>query len=106
MAKGKRRRRKRADESEARTVLATRLSALRRLTYGELVDRFLGKVETEETVAASGRWYQIEIQGFWDSRPGGNLRVMGSIDEGKGWRAFKPLTDDFIIAPDGSFVGE
>lgn len=94
------------DESEARTMLATRLSALRRLTYEELVDRLLDRAETEETVAASGRWYQIEIQGFWDSRPGGALRVMGSIDDGKGWRTFNPLTDDFIIAPDGSFVGE
>jgi hypothetical protein len=26
---------------------------------------------------------------------------MVSIDDG-GWRAFLPLTDDFIIAPDGS----
>jgi hypothetical protein len=28
-----------------------------------------------------------------------------SIDDG-GWRAFLPWTDSFIIAPDGSFVGE
>jgi hypothetical protein len=31
--------------------------------------------------------------------------VLASIDDG-GWSAFIPLTDDFIIAPDGSFVGE
>jgi hypothetical protein len=48
----------------------------------------------------------VEVLALWDEgRPGGNLRVMVSIDDG-GWRAFKPLTEDFIIAPDGSFVGE
>jgi hypothetical protein len=26
----------------------------------------------------------VEIQTFWDSQPGGNVRVMGSIDDG-GW---------------------
>jgi hypothetical protein len=49
--------------------------------------------------------YQIEIEVFWDNQRGGNVRVMGSIDDG-GWRAFMPLTRDFIKAPDGSFVSE
>lgn len=35
----------------------------------------------------------------------GAIRVIGSIDDG-GWRAFRPLSDDFIRAPDGTFVGE
>jgi hypothetical protein len=49
--------------------------------------------------------YQIEVQFFWDDRPGGNIRVMGSVDDG-GWRAFVPLTRSFIKAADGTFVGE
>jgi len=49
--------------------------------------------------------YQIEIQVFWDSWPGGNVRVMGAVDDG-GWRAFIPVSRGFIMAPDGSFVGE
>jgi hypothetical protein len=36
---------------------------------------------------------------------GGPLRVLGSIDDG-GWRALSPLCDDFVLAPDGRFVGE
>jgi len=28
------------------------------------------------------------------------------VVDARGWRAFRPLTTDFIIAPDGSFVGE
>jgi hypothetical protein len=42
---------------------------------------------------------------LWDDRAGGNIRVIASIDDG-GLHAFAPLTDSFIKAPDGSFVGE
>jgi len=46
------------------------------------------------------------VQAFWDSpRQPGNLRVIVAIDDG-GWRAFRPLSADFIVASDGSFVGE
>jgi hypothetical protein len=31
--------------------------------------------------------------------------VFVQIDDG-GWRAFTPMSDSFIIAPDGSFVGD
>ena len=55
--------------------------------------------------APAGREYQTEVNVLWDDRPGGNIRVIGSIDDG-GLRAFAPLTDSFIKAPDGSFVGE
>jgi hypothetical protein len=60
---------------------------------------------TREVVAASGAVYQIETQVFWDGKPERDIRVMVSVDDG-GISAFKPLTDDFIVAPDGSFVGE
>ena len=94
------------DEDEARRVLAQRLEPLRRLTYEQLVERFLNRTEAEEVVAESGNWYQFEIMGFWDGRRGGDLRILGYIDDGKGRRAFVPLADGFIMAPDGSFVGE
>jgi hypothetical protein len=52
--------------------------------------------------------YQIEIQAFWDEpRKGeGNLRVIASIDDGRFPYVFLPMTTDFIMKPDGSFVGE
>jgi hypothetical protein len=53
----------------------------------------------------SGIEYQVEIVAFWDDKPHGDLRVSGGVDDG-GWRALHPLSDDFIMAPDGSFVGE
>ena len=50
---------------------------------------------------------QFEVEVFWDDEPEGNLRVIVSADDGKEWRALRPMrTDDFIKGPDGSFVGE
>ena len=95
------------DKAEACAVGESVLADLRRESYDTLVQRLLDKVETHELLGESGVSYQIEVQAFWDSgkRNPGNLRVLVNIDDG-GWRAFKPLCTDFIIAPDGSFVGE
>ena len=64
-----------------------------------------GQTETREVVVASGTRYQLEIQFFWDDKTDGNVRVLGSIDDG-GIRAFLPATDSFILTPEGRFVGE
>jgi hypothetical protein len=53
----------------------------------------------------SGVEYQIEIEAFWDDQAAGHLRLVASIDDG-GWRALAPITDGFVVAPDGSFIGE
>ncbi len=93
------------DELEAKGILAQQIERLRGMSHAEL-QRFVKDEEHLETKGESGVEYQVEVLALWDEgRPGGNLRVMVSIDDG-GWRAFKPLTEDFIIAPDGSFVGE
>ena len=60
---------------------------------------------TMERSSPEEKWYQIEIQVFWDDKPKGDVRVAGSIDDG-GWRAYLPLCRDFIMAPDNSFVDE
>jgi hypothetical protein len=93
------------DREEARSVAQEQLAELRQATYAELVDRLLDKEEHAERLGASGARYSVESQAFWDDKQHGNLRVMVSIDDG-GWRAFAPLSVDFIRAPDGSFVGE
>ncbi len=92
------------DNQEARAVLAEHLARYRELSYAELEAR-LGEVDAFEAVAPSGNEYQLEFEVFWDDKPRGDLRVMGGVDDG-GWRAFAPLTDDFIMSPDGSFVDE
>lgn len=92
------------DKREAVELLRARLAELRALDYSEL-QAYLTP-ETAAIKGSSGTLYQLETQAFWDSgRPGTNLRILASIDDG-GIRAFYPLSDDFIISPDGSFVGE
>lgn len=89
---------------KAKTILADHLRVYRRRSYVELLPLLRGP-ETSEFASTGGETYQLEFQAFWDDRKGGNLRVIGSIDDG-GFRVFVPLSDDFIVAPDGSFVGE
>jgi hypothetical protein len=40
----------------------------------------------------------LETQIVWDDKPGGDVRVLASIDDG-GWRAFVPLCDSLIMTP-------
>jgi hypothetical protein len=92
------------NKTEAGSLAAARLDELRKLPYAELKS-FLDNSETRELVAPSGVTYQVETYAFWDDKNAGHLRVSVAVDDG-GWRAFLPLGWDFIIAPDGSFVGE
>ncbi len=80
------------------------ISELRTRSFDELRG-MVDDPRTESTTGASGTSYQVEVQVFWDDRPETKLRVMASIDDG-GLSAFRPRSDDFIMAPDGSFVGE
>jgi hypothetical protein len=94
------------DEAEARALLDAEVERLRALAYEELKN--LLDAEAEQITGSSGTMYTIETQAFGDDPRGhsGDIRVMVSIDDGRGWRAFAPLTTSFIRAPDGSFVGE
>jgi hypothetical protein len=94
------------DPMEARRLMQGWVEELRRLSYVELRDLYLRNPECHEVTGGSGIVYQLETEAVWDGRKDGDLRVVASIDDGRGWRAFCPLTEGFIIAPDGSFVGE
>jgi hypothetical protein len=96
------------DDAEAQAILTETLRSLRALPHDGLAARYLGSVEAFEVTGASGATYQVEVEAFWDHprRPGGDLRVVAAIDDGRGWRSLAPLTDSFIIAPGGAFVGE
>jgi hypothetical protein len=64
-----------------------------------------------EIAGPSGRRYQFEVLIFWDGgrrRRRDDLRVIITGDDGKGWRVrgSKMRNDSFIMAPDGSFIGE
>ena len=72
------------DKAAAREILTQVLRPLRALSHEELMERYLNKPETMTVPQASGPCYQIEIEGFWDDRRSGNLRLIASIDDGSG----------------------
>jgi hypothetical protein len=92
------------NEIEAKSILEQELSRYRRRSYSELLS-LINHIETIEPDSPSGVTYQIEIEVLFDDESQRNLRVAGAIDDG-GWRAWKPMCDGFIMAPDGSSVGE
>jgi hypothetical protein len=96
----------RMNEAEARTVLAAELAKYRAWSYSRLVELMSDRLDYPVT-GPSGVMYQIDVQAFWDipEEPNGNLRVAGAIDDG-GPSAYTPICDSFIIAPNGTFVGE
>jgi hypothetical protein len=89
---------------EALSLLQGQLRPWRERSWAQLREG-VSQSHRFEVTGESGTWYQGEIQVFWDDKPDGAIRVMASIDDG-GWRAFVPLTDDFILAPDGTVVDE
>jgi hypothetical protein len=51
----------------------------------------------------TGVLYQVEVQIFYDDEATRTVLVIGSIDDG-GLRAFIPLSDSFIVRPDGTLT--
>lgn len=89
---------------EAKALLQIELARYRKSSYTEL-QRLLNTQDVYEIAGASGVRYYVEIEAFWDNRKFGNLRVVGAIDDG-GLRAFFPVSDSFILSPEGKFHGE
>lgn len=92
------------NKDEAYKILGDSLQKYRSRQYARLAQE-IGSVDTFEITGPSGTIYQIEIQLLWDGDADGDIRVLGAVDD-SGWRAFMPLTDSFIMSPDGTFVDE
>jgi hypothetical protein len=91
--------------AEAREIIVNELGKYRCWPYDQLRALVGSPKRSREVEGHSGNRYHVDIQVHWDAKPDGNVRVIGCIDGG-GWRAFLPVTESFIKAPDGSFVGE
>ena len=85
------------DKVEGIGILKSRLDEYRTWSHDRLRSHMGGPIVLEAR-GRSGTDYQIEIEVFWDDKEGGDLRVLGSIDDG-GARAFCPLCDSFIVTP-------
>jgi hypothetical protein len=90
------------DKEEAKRILHSELKKLQSKRYDKLLD-MIDSQKTYKITAPSGSEYQIEVQAFWDnpSEPGGDLRVIASIDDGGFISSLMPLSMDFIISPSG-----
>ena len=82
---------------EAKWQLLRGLALYRDLSYDELCS-LIGEPKVAEQRGATGTLYQLEFDIIWDSQPGGDIRVLASIDDG-GWSAWVPMSYDFIVAP-------
>jgi hypothetical protein len=85
-------------------ILLEQLGKVKALSYAQLKDFVLQGHSDNYEVTDGGTTYEIEINFFWDSGKPGNVRVVGAINESGGWSAYKPLTQSFIVRPDGSFI--
>jgi hypothetical protein len=90
------------NEQVAYAVIDAELRRLQELSYSDL-SALIGKVETKECVGGDGKTYYLEIQAFWDSKKGTDVRLIVAAAD-RGWRAFKPLTGSLIMRPDGSLL--
>jgi hypothetical protein len=97
---------------QAEAWVVEQILRLRRSSYEELLTH-LDQPIHEELRTASGKTVIRETQVFWDGGRDGPLRVMVDVwDPRSGakrrwWRGIRSLAiDDFILAPDGTFVGE
>jgi hypothetical protein len=88
------------DKTEAKELLKEFLASLQNRSFAEL-EQFVGNPVCVEIQAKSGTPYQIECEALWDSEPGGDLRVLASIDDGGLTSAMFPICSDFIITPEG-----
>jgi len=90
------------DKTEARSVLKQKLNEFATRPYSDLVALIDKPVDVTVT-GTSGTSYGIEFNMFYDSHLTGDLRIIGSIDDG-GWRAWFPLTETLIMKSNGKFV--
>jgi hypothetical protein len=88
----------------ARAIVEDKLKELRKFSYGALI-KLVGQVSCDRVNGPDDEEYQVETETRWDSKAGGNIRVIVAID-GPRVSTFRPLTETFIMSADGSFIGE
>jgi hypothetical protein len=92
------------NEDVAYVLIDAELRRLLELPYSEIAN-LVGAPEMKQVVGDDGNSYQLEVEAIWDINGDEDIRVIVSVDDG-GWRALKPLTQDFVMRPDGSYVDE
>jgi len=92
------------NKNKAFGILQNVLLEYRKHSYSDLLS-LIEQSNTSE-IKDSNETYQISIYAQWDDKKNGNIRVYGAIDDGGFISSHFPLSSDFIIATDGSFIDE
>jgi hypothetical protein len=90
------------NDEVAYVLIDADLRRLLDLPYSELI-KLVGKREFKEVVGEDGTTYRVKVEVIWHIARNKDVRVIVSVDDG-GWRALRPLTQDFVMRPDGSCV--
>jgi hypothetical protein len=94
------------DREEALTVANSELTRHRDERHDALA-RLVDNPEWSLACGPSGQEYEVQLHAVWDDgRVGGNLRVIASVGDRTFQRFISPLSTDFIVSPDGDFIGE
>jgi len=95
------------NREEAQHILAREMEVFRSKSHSELVG-LVGSPTVFSRIGPDGTEYQIEVEVLPDSprHPQGDMRVIGSIDDGRLLSSIKPLTQDFIKTPAERLLGE
>ncbi|MEZ6035650.1 MAG: hypothetical protein R3C17_21335 [Planctomycetaceae bacterium] len=107
------------DADEKRVLLTRHLANFRTWTYADLAAAIDKTAKAHDClrhtqgVFDDGTEYHLEFNVFWDNQRGGNIRVCADIttEPKRAMLGFIPIftpdaTDSFIMAPDGTFIGE
>lgn len=93
------------DHDEAAAWVAAEIRRLRALSYKELLADLDSPIHYR-IESRTGRVLIGETQVFFDGRDPGPLRVLVDVCEPRPGIVGSIVSDDFIRAPDGSFLGE
>jgi len=88
----------------ARQLLKDELANLKTRSYS-FFSQSVNRTTHKKIIGQDGAHYQIEIEVFWDNRRGGDIRVLGSVNDGHS-HAAAPVTEDFVITPSGTFLAK
>jgi len=81
----------------AESLLAEELASIRQMGYDKLANLLGSGPLTKEIAGPDGIRYQVEVSLRRDARENCPIRVIASIDDGKGCSAFVPLTSVEVV---------
>lgn len=93
---------------KALAILKEEINRLKKMTYQELQEK-IDKHEVHDygNPNEMEKFYQAEVQVFYDDKKSKNIRVAVQVIIGCAEIFLsKHPSDDFIISPDGKFIGE